>query len=373
VLAGTMLLGATAGLVGTLAVLHRRSLMGDVLAHAALPGICLAFMATGERRVPMLLLGAFGSGLLGTAVVSWLQRFVRVRSDAAIGIVLSVFFGAGVVLLQVIQTQWPGGSKAGLASYILGRIASTSSEDVGWIAALSLAAVSIVGLFYKEFRLVIFDREFASSQGWPAEGLDQGLMALVALTVVVSLPAAGVVLTASLLILPAATARFWTERFDRLLWLSSLLGAGIGASGTLLSAHSSLPAGPVIVLAGSAAFVSSWLLAPGRGLAVQAWRRAGERMRMEEQWALLRLCRAPTGGFPLPPRLGRRLVASGWAAAEGAGLRPTDAGRERAARLQNRLTEWERLWEISPEAAREAATLDIERMGGLFDNGKIRP
>lgn len=267
VLIGAGLLGASSGLVGSFAVLRRRSLTGDALAHAALPGLCIAFLLVGERSLPAMLFGAFVSGLLGIGIISALCRWTRIREDAAIGIVLSVFFGAGIALSRSIQNSSSKGSKAGLDSYILGKTAGMIFQDVVLIAGLAFLCLLILLIFYKEFRIVAFDPSFARVQGWPAVALDLLLMGLVAVAVVIGLPAVGVVLMASLLILPGASARFWTDELDRLLILATLFGLLIGVTGTLVSTWASLlPAGPIIVLTGTALFLISLLFAPRRGV-----------------------------------------------------------------------------------------------------------
>lgn len=271
VLLGTSLLGASAGLVGSFAVLRRQALIGDALAHAALPGLCAAFLLAGGRSMPAMLAGALATGLLGIVLISGLRRWTRIKEDAAIGIVLSVLFGAGIVLSSWIQNHTTTGSKAGLDSYILGKTAGMLREDVYWLAGLGAGCVLVMTVLYKEFKLVAFDAGFAAVQGWPAVALDLLLMALVAVTVVLGLPAAGVVLMAALLILPAAAARFWTQRLGHMVLLSGLFGAAIGSIGSLLSAgYSGMPAGPIIVLVGSVLFFFSVLFAPKRG-AVARW------------------------------------------------------------------------------------------------------
>ncbi|MDB5390948.1 MAG: hypothetical protein JWM11_6594 [Planctomycetaceae bacterium] len=271
VLIGTSLLGASAGLVGSFAVLRRRSLTGDALAHAALPGLCVAFLIVGERSLPAMLLGAFASGLLGIGVISGLRRWTRIKEDTAIGIVLSVFFGAGIVLSRCIQNTPGTGSKAGLDSYILGKTAGMIFQDVVLIAGLAAFCLGILLLFYKEFRVVSFDPSFARVQGWPAVSLDLLLMSLIAVAVVIGLPAVGVVLMASLLILPGASARFWTDELDWLLVLATIFGLLTGGVGTLISTwYSLLPAGPIIVLTGTALFLLSLFFAPRRG-AIARW------------------------------------------------------------------------------------------------------
>jgi manganese/zinc/iron transport system permease protein len=267
VLSGVGLLGACAGLVGSFAVLRRRALTGDALAHAALPGVCLAFLALGGRNLSAMLLGAFLTGVLGVVVIAALRRWTRIKEDAAIGIVLGVFFGAGIALSRYIQTRLTTGSKAGLDSYIYGKTSDMLAQDVYLIAALALLCVAVIVLLYKEFQVIAFDPDFARAQGWPVYGLDLLLMSLLAVAVVIALPAVGVIMIAALLILPAATARFWTDRLSRLLILSALLGAGAGLAGAWLSSLStSLPAGPIIVLCGTTAFLFSTLFAPRRGI-----------------------------------------------------------------------------------------------------------
>lgn len=274
VLLGTSLLGAASGLIGSLAVLRRQSLAGDAFAHAALPGLCLAFMVIGEKNLSALLLGAFLSGILGLVVVTFLVRFTRIKQDAALGIVLSTFFGLGIVLSRIIQNQTSTGSKAGLDSYILGKTAGIIASDVYLIGSVALLCLMVIVLLFKELELLTFDADFARSQGWPVLGLDLLLIGLLGLVVVIGLPAVGVVMMAALLILPGVTARFWTDRLAVMLPISVGFGIITGSVGTWLSAeYSNLPAGPIIVLVGAALFLISALLAPRRGL-IARWRRA---------------------------------------------------------------------------------------------------
>lgn len=274
VLLGTSLLGAASGLIGSLAVLRRQSLAGDAFAHAALPGLCVAFMVVGERNLAALLLGAFISGILGLVVVSLLRRYTRIKQDAALGIVLSTFFGLGVVLSRIIQNQTTTGSKAGLDSYILGKTAGIIASDVYLIGSAALLCLIVIVLLFKELELLTFDADFARSQGWPVTVLDLILIFLLGLVVVIGLPAVGVVMMAALLILPGVTARFWTDRLAVMLPVSVGFGVITGAVGTWLSAnYANLPAGPIIVLVGAALFLFSSVFAPRRGL-IARWRRA---------------------------------------------------------------------------------------------------
>ena len=267
VLSGVGLLGASAGLIGSFAVLRKQSLLGDAVAHAGLPGVCIAFLLAGERNLPLMLLGALVSGIVGMIIIAGLRRWTRVKEDSAIGIVLSVFPGLGCVLMRLIQNSITDGSQAGLESFIFGKTASMTRGDVYLILVAAGVCLAAVLLLYKEFKVLAFDREFGGALGWPVFWLDLLLMALIALAVVIGLPAVGAVMMAALLIIPGAAARFWTDRLGRMLALAVAFGLATGAIGTLLSdQYAKLPAGPIIVLTGSGIFLVSMLLGTRRGV-----------------------------------------------------------------------------------------------------------
>jgi manganese/zinc/iron transport system permease protein len=286
VLTGTALLGCVSGVIGGFAVLRRRALVSDLLSHAALPGICLAFVVAGGKNYSELLVGAFISGLVGVALVTFIIRWTRTKEDAAIGVILSTFFGVGVVLSSVIQRSSQFGGTAGLERYTLGQAANLTQGDVKLIAGVCCFTLALVLLLYKEFKLFTFDPDFARSQGWPTLQLDLTMMGLLGLVAVLGVKAVGVLLVPALLITPAVAARFWTKRIGAMLVLSAAMGALAAAAGTLLSAdvlprwlgfdplafgnNSALPTGPLIVIAASLIFLFSMLLAPQRGIVARA-------------------------------------------------------------------------------------------------------
>lgn len=278
VLAGATALGAAAGTVGTFLLLRRRSLVSDALAHATLPGLALAFLigalaGVEGRSLPLLLLGATVSGGLGVLAVQAVTRFTRLPEDAAIGAVLSVFFGIGVVLLSVVQAL-PTGGAAGIKTFIFGQTAAMSAREAAGLGLLALLAAGLVALFFKELRLVAFDEGFARVQGWPAGRIDLLLLGLVTLVTVVGLQTVGLILIVALLITPAVAARFWTDDLTTMTVAAGVLGALSGGIGAWLSsAYADLPAGAVIVLVATALFVLSFLFAPARGLLARDLRR----------------------------------------------------------------------------------------------------
>lgn len=240
VIAGVSLLGLAAGAVGTFLLLRKRSLTADALSHATLPGIALAFilataMGGAGQSLVWLLPGAFVTGVAGVGVILLIRHTTRIKEDAALGIVLSVFFGAGAALVKLAE-QMPKGSAAGLDRFILGRAASMIAADVLAIAVIAVIVLLVCTLLFKELRLLCFDQAFAGSQGWPVVLLDALLMGMVVAVTVTGLQSVGLVLVVAMLITPAAAARFWTDRLALMFGLSAAFGAVEGAFGAVLSA-----------------------------------------------------------------------------------------------------------------------------------------
>lgn len=286
VVLGTTLLGMAAGVVGTFAYLRRRALMGDALSHATLPGIAAVFMIMGSKQLPWLIAGATISGVLGVLAVVGLRSISRLKEDAAIGIVLSVFFGFGMVLFALVQ-QMRTGSEAGLQSFIYGKAAAMLTQDAWLIGGAAVLVILLSTLFFKEFRIVCFDEQFAGALGSPVRVIDLLMMALVVLTTVVGLQAVGLILIVALLIIPAAAARFWTDELIVMVLLSALFGAVSGHFGATLSALvPRLPTGAIIVLCAGAVFFVSMLAAPRRGVIAGIARHWSLRRRIERQHVL---------------------------------------------------------------------------------------
>lgn len=272
VLSGTMLLGASSGILGSFALLRRRSLLGDALAHAALPGICLAFMIAGTKSLPVLLFGALVASLLGSFVIQAVVKHTKLKEDAALGIVLSVFFAFGIVLLTQIQHSGAG-NQSGLDKFLFGQAASMIGSDVQ-VMAVSAAIVSLLTiLLFKELKLLCFDAQYASGIGFSSRVLDGLLMILIVMIVVIGLQAVGVVLMAALLITPAAAARLWTDNLRVMVWLAGLMGVVSGIGGTFISSVGlRLPTGPLIVISASIMFAFSLIFAPKKGIIARiAW------------------------------------------------------------------------------------------------------
>ena len=226
---GTAALGAVTGTVGTFAVVRRQSLQGDAVSHAALPGVALAYLVGGRSEV-VLVLGAAVTGWVAMALVSGVVRRSRVPFDAALAGALAVFFGLGLVLLTYLNKHVAGAATVRPQNYLFGQDAALMrASDLGPVLGLGGGAVLAVVLFWKEFKLLSFDPDFAASLGLPTRRLDLTLTGLVVLAVVLGLQTVGVVLMSALIVAPAAAARQWSDRLGRVAALAALFGAVVRA------------------------------------------------------------------------------------------------------------------------------------------------
>ncbi len=289
VVIGSALLGLVGGTLGAFAVLRRQSLLGDALSHAALPGVCLGFLVAGGRDLGAVLVGAFVTGALAALAMLVIVRRTALKTDAALGIVLSVFFAVGIVLVTLIQTR-DGTGSLGLMTFLFGQAAAILRSDLWIMGGVTAVALLLVLAFWKEFKLVSFDPGFARAQGLPVATLEAALTVMVALAIVVGLQLVGVVLMVAMLIAPAAAARQWVTGLGGMVLLSGAIGAASGVAGALLSAASrGLATGPVVVLVVTGVVLVSILLAPERGIVWQALAGRAARNRMVDGRVLVTL------------------------------------------------------------------------------------
>lgn len=263
---GSIILGASGGLLGSFAVLRRQGLLSDTLAHASLPGIVLAFVVMRSKFLPGLLLGALIFGLIGAGAVYYLTNYTKTRMETSMASILSVFFALGVVFLSYVQSL-PLASQAGLDDFLFGNAAGLLKLDVIWMAGVFSVILLMVIAFWKELKLLVFDREFASVIGFRRGALEFIFNVIFVVTILISLQAVGVILTAAIFITPAMAAYMWTHRFVVMVLLSTAFGTVGGGIGAYVSAVvPGMPTGPVIVLALSSIFIFSFLFAPRKGL-----------------------------------------------------------------------------------------------------------
>lgn len=283
---GTAVLGAITGMLGSFAVLRKQSLLGDAISHAALPGIAIAFIITGTKDSNVLMLGALISGLVGAFWISNIVKKSHLKTDTALGLVLSLFFGFGMLLLTYIQKQ-PNANQAGLDKYLFGQAATLQSSDVWMMSIVTGICLVVLLLFWKEFKLLLFDEDYTKSLGFNTKFLDILITTFIVFAIVMGLQTVGVVLMSAMLLAPAAAARQWTNNLGVMVILAAIIGAITGVTGTAISAsYSNLSTGPVIVLVASIFVFFSFVFSPGRGLLFRRLKLNKNRQLLERQKTL---------------------------------------------------------------------------------------
>jgi manganese/zinc/iron transport system permease protein len=263
---GSMLLAASSAMVGVFIVLRKKALVSDAVSHGVLPGICTAFLIFETKNIVLLIIGAFISGWLSLILIDGIIKRTKIKKDAAIGLILTVFFGFGIVLLTFIQHSG-NSSQSGLDSFIFGKAAALVGDDLIAFAIIAVVLIISIVSFFKEFTLVSFDEPYAAALGLPVGKLELLLTTLTVLAVVTGITAVGVVLMAAMLITPAAAARFWTNDLKKMMVLSALFGAVSGLLGAYISfVAPAMPTGPWMVIVSSFIAFFSFFFAPTVGI-----------------------------------------------------------------------------------------------------------
>ena len=276
---GSAFLGIISGVLGSFAVIRKESLLGDAVSHSALPGIALAFLMTQTKRTEVLLIGALISGLLSTFIILSIVKYSRIKFDSALALILSVFFGGGIVLLTYIQ-KIPNANQAGLEKFIFGQASTLLKRDVQVMGILGVVLITLTIIFWKEFKIVSFDADYAESLGFSTKRITTLLFFMIVTAIIIGLQTVGVILMSAMLTAPAVAARQWTDKLSIMVILSAVFGAISGIIGTVLSSViSKLPTGPMIVIVISIIVIISLGFAPNRGL---IWRYFRDRKKQRE-------------------------------------------------------------------------------------------
>lgn len=263
---GTAILGVVSGVLGSFAVLRKQSLIGDGVSHSALPGVIGVFILTGVKNTQWLLFGAFVTGLSSVLLMILFLKNKRVKFDSILALVMSVFFGLGLVLLTYTQ-RLSNARQAGLDKFIYGQASTMLKSDVIFTSICGIVLLILVFAFYKEFKLFSFDPVFAQTLGFSIKKLNILLSMMIVISIIIGLQTVGVVLMSSMLIAPAVAARQWTNKLWSMLLLSGMFGAVSGVVGTVLSSLiPKMPTGPIIVVCISIIAIVSLLIAPNRGI-----------------------------------------------------------------------------------------------------------
>lgn len=280
---GMVFLGACCAVLGTFGFLRKRALLGDAIAHAVLPGICVAFLWTGNKNPLVLLLGACVSGWAALLSIDFLTSQTRLKADAALALVLSVFFGTGLLLLSVIQHSG-NPNQAGLDKYLFGSAAAMTPSDINLLAVVGSSAVLVVLVLIKPLTLLAFDEHYARSIGMPVRYLEACLSGLTAMVVASGIQAVGVVLMAALLLTPPALARYWTDKLSIMLLIAAIAGAAAGVGGAFVSySLPNMSTGPWVTIFLSIFLFLSVLFAPQKGIVPRLLREKQQRRKITEE------------------------------------------------------------------------------------------
>lgn len=256
---GCTLLGVFSAIIGTFAMLKKESLLGDGISHASLAGVCVAFLITGKKDLYILLLGALIIGLICLYLIFVIQQKSKVKFDNAIALLLSTFFGLGLVLLSYLK-KVPGAKKAGLNKFIFGQASTLVVKDIYLIITVGFIIIILTFLFWKEIKISIFDPSYARTLGIKSDRINFLISSMIVVNVIIGIQIAGVILITAMLILPPVCARLWSDRLFIVVLLSSFIGGISGASGSIISTlDSNLPTGPLIIVVSGIFFLFSLL------------------------------------------------------------------------------------------------------------------
>jgi manganese/zinc/iron transport system permease protein len=270
VILGSLVVGALSGLMSIYLVFRSRSLIGDVISHAALPGIVIAFLFFGSKEIYLLFIGAVISSFLALWLIHQIVAHKKIHLDSAFAIILSVFFGFGVLLLSHAQ-KIEGLDQAGIQIFLFGQASSLVHSDLWLMIGIFCFVAAVILLFWKEWMLMSFDPEYMSSQRFPFQLMSFLLDGLLIISIVVGLKTVGVVLMAAMVIAPAAAARQWSSSFALIALLAIFFGGFAGASGAFLSSlWENTPTGPTIILVLTTFVMFSVFFAPHRGI-LEKW------------------------------------------------------------------------------------------------------
>lgn len=248
VILGSVILGTVSGFLSVFTVLRKQSLLSEALSHGILPGIGVSFLIMGEKNIFIITIGALLAGLFAAFCIELIKRFTIHKNDVALSVILSTFFGLGVMILAIIQ-QTGNMNQAGLEGFLLGQAATLVQSEVIAMGILGSIIIGILLLVRKEMKVFAFDEQFGASQGFGIKKLNFVLIFLVVVAVVVGLKMVGAVLMCALLIGPSVAARAWAHQFSLVLFLSCFFGSLAGISGSMLSiSELRMATGPLIVL-----------------------------------------------------------------------------------------------------------------------------
>lgn len=269
VIFGCSLLAMISAIIGNFAVLKKESLIGDGVAHASLAGVCLAFVFTESKKLHILLIGALLIGIVCIILIQYIQKHSKLKFDSAIALILSSFFGLGMVLLSYLK-KIPGARNAGLTRFIFGQASTIVVKDIYLLIGIGFILVLILIIFWREIKISIFDSDYGKAIGLNSDKIKFLVSVLIVINIVVGIEIAGVILMTAMMIAPAIAARQWSDKLLNVVLISAVFGFLSGAIGSIISTmDTSLPTGPIIVIVSTFFVIFSILFSINQGIIIK--------------------------------------------------------------------------------------------------------
>lgn len=306
-LVASSLVGLMCGVLGCFIVLRNMSLVGDALAHAILPGVVIAYMLVGYSALGFFT-GAVVAGLSTAAGITWIQRKVKTKNDAAVGIVFTTMFSIGVILISGISKQ--DGVHLDLKDFLFGYALGVSDTDL-WLTGLVTVYVLLsVAVFYRYLFAVTFQEVVAQTMGINVKMLHYFLMLLLSFVVVASLQTVGVILVVAMLITPPATALLLSQQLHKVIFIGGTLGLLSAILGMGFAVGFNTPPGPAMALVATSFYLLAVAFAPKRGLLAKARRQKKQQKRTVQEDILKLAFRLRQRGAPTPQAIRQKLALS---------------------------------------------------------------
>ncbi|MBV6396015.1 MAG: Manganese transport system membrane protein MntB [Anaerolineales bacterium] len=258
-LAAGALVGVVCAVVGTYVVLRGMAFFGDALAHTVLPGVALGYILSGGERAS-LFWWALGTAILASLGIGALSRNARIKEDTAIGVIFAGMFALGIALISTVRSY-----AVDLSHFLFGDVLGVTNRDLILTAVFGGIVLFLVFIFYKEFLTLSFDPVLAATLRMPVGLLNNLLLALIAVTVAVSMQTVGVALMVAMLVTPAATAYLLTRRLWKMMVVAAIIGAASSVTGLYFSYYLNIASGAAIVLTATAIFIVVFLFNPRQG------------------------------------------------------------------------------------------------------------
>ena len=257
-----IVLGVLCAIVGSYMIVQQMGMLAHAISHSVMAGLPIAYVVG-----VALSFGALIAGVISALVLYLIESRSRVKTDAAMALILTSFVAIGVTLVSTL----PGANRIDLVHILFGNILGVTMREVWWSLAIAVMGIILVRLFFKELLFYTFDPKGAQASGLPVHWYNASLIVAMTVTIVVCLPTVGALLVVALLVAPAVTAYLLVKELHQMMWVGSIIGALSSVIGMYLSYYLDAPSGATIVLVAFCFFCLAFFLSPSEGLLVSLW------------------------------------------------------------------------------------------------------